>query len=65
MQTRLNWLLMACAAAGLIFTGYKEMHSKPQPHAVDSATCTPAAIKSIDSITERAIHAAKCAERAK
>ena len=62
MQTRINWLLMACAAAGLIVTGYKEMHSKPQLHAVDHASCTPEAIKSIDSITERAIQSAKCGE---
>ena len=53
---------MACAAAGLIVTGYKEMHSKPQLHAVDHASCTPEAIKSIDSITERAIQSAKCGE---
>ena len=53
---------MACAAAGLIVTSYKEMHSKPRPHVVDHASCTPEAIKSIDSITERAIQSAKCGE---
>ena len=65
MQTKINWLLMACAAAGLIVTGYKEMQRKPQVHAVDQASCTPEAIKSIDTITERAIQSAKCAQLGK
>lgn len=56
---------MACAAAGLVVTGYKEMNSKPQAHTVDSISCTPQAIKSIDSITERAIQSSKCAQLGK
>ncbi|MYM25831.1 hypothetical protein GTP46_24690 [Duganella sp. FT135W] len=65
MQTKFNWILLACAAAGLVVTGYKEINSKPQPHAVDSTSCTPDAIKSIDSITERAIQSSKCAQLGK
>lgn len=65
MQTKFNWILLACATAALVVTGYKEMNSKPQLHAVDSASCTSDAIKRIDSITERAIQSSKCAERGK
>lgn len=65
MQTKINWILMACAAAGLVVTGYKEINSKPQARTVDNASCTPAAIKSIDSITERAIQSSKCAQLGK
>lgn len=65
MQTKINWIIMACAAAGLIVTGYKEIRSKPQLHAIDGASCSQEAIKRIDSITERAIQSAKCAERGK
>ncbi|MYM31246.1 entry exclusion lipoprotein TrbK [Duganella sp. CY15W] len=65
MQTKFNWILLACAAAALVVTGYKEMHAKPQPHLVNEASCTPEAIKRIDSITERAIQSSQCAQRAK
>lgn len=63
MQTKVNWLLMGCAAAALIFTGYREISHKPQAHVVNDAGCTPDAIKSIDNITERAIQSAQCAKR--
>jgi entry exclusion lipoprotein TrbK len=62
MQTKFNWILLACATAALVVTGYKEMTSKPQVHTVDNASCTADAIKSIDSITERAIQSSKCAQ---
>ena len=62
MQTKINWVLLACATAALVVTGYKEMTSKPQAHTVDNASCTPDAIKRIDSITERAIHSSRCAQ---
>lgn len=65
MQTRINWILLLCAAVGLAFTGYQEVNSKPRVRAVDQASCTADAIKRIDSITERAIQSAKCAERGK
>ncbi|WP_432377319.1 entry exclusion lipoprotein TrbK [Duganella sp. P38] len=65
MQTRVNWLLMGCAAAALVFTGYREISRKPQAHVVNDAGCTPQAIKSIDNITERAIQSAQCAQRAR
>lgn len=65
MQTRVNWLLMGCAAVALIFTGYKEIGRKPEPHIVNAAGCTPEAIKSINNITERAIQSAQCAQRGK
>ncbi len=65
MQTKINWILMVCAAAALVFTGYREMRREPQIHIVDDAGCTPAAIKSIDNITERAIQSSKCSQRAK
>lgn len=62
MQTKFNWILLACATAALVITGYKEMTSKPQVHAVDHASCTADAIKRIDSITERAIQSSNCAQ---
>jgi entry exclusion lipoprotein TrbK len=62
MQTKFNWILLACATAALVVTGYKEMNRKPQAYTVNSASCTPDAIKQIDSITERAIQASKCAQ---
>jgi entry exclusion lipoprotein TrbK len=65
MQTKFNWFLLACATAALVVTGYKEMTSKPQARTVDSASCTPDAIKHIDSITERAIQSSKCAQLVK
>ncbi|HEX5342068.1 MAG TPA: hypothetical protein VFX55_06210 [Duganella sp.] len=65
MQTKINWILMACAAAGLVVTGYKEINAKPQARTVDIASCTPDAIKRIDSITERAIQSSKCAQLTK
>lgn len=65
MPRRVNWVLLVCAAAALIFTGYKQISSKPQQHIVDDAGCTPEAIKRIDNITERAIQSSKCAQRTK
>jgi hypothetical protein len=65
MQTKINWILMSCAAAALVVTGYKEMTRKPQSHAVDEAGCAPDAIKNIDNITERAIQSSQCAQRGK
>jgi hypothetical protein len=65
MQTKFNWFLMAVAAVALIFTGYREISSKPQAHAVSEAGCTPQAIKGIANITERAIQSSKCAQRGK
>jgi len=65
MQSKVNWVLMGCAAAALVFTGYKEISRKPQPHVVDDAGCTQQAIKDIDNITERAIQSSKCAQRGK
>jgi len=62
MQTKFNWILLACATAALVVTGYKEMSARPQAHTVDNASCTPDAIKRIDSITERAIQSSKCAQ---
>jgi entry exclusion lipoprotein TrbK len=62
MQTKFNWILLACATAALVVTGYKEMNRKPQAHTVDNASCTADAIKQIDSITERAIQSSKCAQ---
>jgi hypothetical protein len=64
-QTRFNWVLLVCASAALVFTGYKEMSSKPQQHVVSQAGCTAEAIRSIDNITERAIQSSKCAQRGK
>lgn len=65
MQTRINWVLMGCAAAALAVTGYREMTRAPQAHVVDAAGCTPEAIKRIDNITERAIQSSQCAQRAR
>lgn len=65
MQNKLNWLLMAFAAAALIFTGYQQIGGKPQPHVVNDAGCTPEAIKRISNITERAIQSSQCAQRGK
>jgi entry exclusion lipoprotein TrbK len=65
MQTKLNTVLLICAAVGLVFTGYKEMNSKPQAHVVNDGACTQEAIKQINSITERAIQSSKCAQRGK
>lgn len=65
MQTKFNWILLAVATAALLVIGYKEMTSKPQPHVVDEVSCTPEAIKTINSITERAIQSANCAQLAK
>jgi hypothetical protein len=65
MQTKFNWILVACATAALVIVGYREMSSKPVPHVVDQASCTQEAIKSINSITERAIQSANCAQLGK
>jgi entry exclusion lipoprotein TrbK len=65
MQTRFNWILLACATVALVVTGYKELSAKPQLHAVNEAGCTADAIKSIASITERAVQSSKCAHRDK
>lgn len=65
MQSKVNWLLMGCAAAALVFTGYQEISRKPEPHIVNEAGCTPDAIKRINNITERAIQSAQCAQRGK
>lgn len=65
MQSKLNWLLMALAAAALILTGYKQIGGKPQPHLVDDAGCTPEAVRRINNITERAIQSSQCAQRGK
>jgi hypothetical protein len=65
MQTKFNWILLACASAALVVTGYREINSKPQLHVVTPAGCTQEAIKAIDSITERAIQSSRCAQRGK
>lgn len=65
MQSKLNWLLLACAAAALVYAGYRQLGGTPQPRAVSAAACTPQAIQAIANITERAIHSAHCAQRGK
>ncbi|NYE60578.1 entry exclusion lipoprotein TrbK [Duganella sp. 1224] len=62
---KLNAVLLAVAAVALVFTGYKELNRKPQPHPVNDGACTQEAIKNIDNITERAIQSSRCAQRDK
>jgi entry exclusion lipoprotein TrbK len=62
-QTRFNCVLLVLASVALVFTGYREMSSRPQQHVVNEVGCTAEAIKSIDNITERAVQSSKCAQR--
>jgi hypothetical protein len=65
MQTKLNTILLIVATIALVFTGYRELNSKPQIHAVNDDACTQEAIKAIGSITERAVQSSRCAQRGK
>ena len=58
-------LALAGAAVVLCLLGYRQMTAKPAQHETTQAACTPAAIKGIVDITERAIQWSRCAQGVK